>query len=185
MIIVVSFFSANQHGEFFSRVSTIVPDFWAFSSGAPALDLVAGGFYAASLSPTVTLISIEFSVGPLSGAGVALVGRSSSSLTPTSYTLFRSFMVVVSAESLSGGTSDASALYTGTLSRQLDVARCQRDSALQKLASVRSELYHIRVEKEELRLVFALLHGPFDGSCSSLLALVTQLDAITSQFPFR
>lgn len=80
------------------------------------------------------------------------------------------------------GTGDVGVSDAVNFSRQLAMARRQRDGSHQELAPVRSELHQVRNKNDELESALALLHAPFRESRSSLLALVSLLDAITSQF---
>lgn len=82
-----------------------------------------------------------------------------------------------------GDASDAGASDTATLSRQLVVARRQRDATCHELASVWSEHDQVRDQNDKLRLALVLPHCPFHESRSSLQELMSRLDAIAPQFP--
>lgn len=84
--------------------STIAPAPVALSLDTPALTRVARNSPVAGLLTTVVLVSADFRAGLSSGTGVAIVGRSSSSLISAPFTLFHPCAVVISDVSLPSGT---------------------------------------------------------------------------------
>lgn len=144
-----------------SYVATVARALLTFLFHAPVPTRVASSFSAAVPLCAVVLVSVDLDAVLSSSAGPALAGRSSTLLGFASSALSRLRAVVILAGLLPGGTSDASASDTATLSRQLALARCQRDAACQKLASVWSELCRVRAENDELCLTLALSMVPF------------------------
>lgn len=134
-------------------------------------------------SSAILPVSTTINAGPSPGACVALDGRSLTSLFSTCPSLSRSRAVVASAGSLPVSASDAGVSGAAGLARQLAVAKLQRDTACQELAAITCKLHSARDEIDELRMALALLHDLCHESRSLLLALVSQLDAVSSQSP--
>lgn len=104
---------------------------------APALARVVRAYSVAGSSSVVVLVSAIRGAGPTSSASDAMVGRSSTSLLCAFSTLSLTRAIVISAGLLPAGTNGAGAPDIAILSRQLGVARRQRDTVRQELASVR------------------------------------------------
>lgn len=120
----------------YPQVLTIAPAPDIFCLDAPAWSRVASVSSAAGPFSAFVLISAALGADPLSGAGDAMLGRSSAYLFSAFSTHFRPCAVVLPTESLTGGASGASAPNTTTFSRQPAVPRRQRDADHQELASV-------------------------------------------------
>lgn len=166
----------------FLHVSKIAPAPVISSLDALAQTCVSDGFSStAGISYPVVPIPVDLGAAPFSGGGVALVGRSSPSLFPASFTLSHNCAVVTSTKLLSDSTSEAGASDTATPSRQLAVAKSQRDAARHEHASVWSESHQVRDMNEKLQSALNLLRGPFYETRSPLLSWVSRLDAIMSQ----
>lgn len=109
--------------------STIAPAPEASSLDTPASTRVTRDPSAAGPSSAVVSFSVDLGAGPSSCAGLAMAGRSSTSLVPASPTLSLLCVVVTSSGLSSSATRDVGASNAVTLSCQLAVARRQRDSA--------------------------------------------------------
>lgn len=136
-------------------VLTIAPAFLTFSFDAPAPICVAGSSPVAglfSVFSAIVPISVGFDSGSSSGAGVALIERSSTSRAPGSPHLSRPCAVKKSAVSPLNGTSDAGAVNAANRSCQLVGASHQCDTARQELAYVQLKLYQVRDGNDELIL---------------------------------
>lgn len=121
--------------------STVAPAFEvSFLDALASTRVVCAPFAAGSLS-AVVLVSVDFRVGPSCGACNAMVRRSSTSQVPAFYTLSLPCAVLLLVGSLSGSASNAGASDATTFSRELTVARRQRDAAWEELAHVLFELY--------------------------------------------
>lgn len=151
-------------------------------SAAPRVSSHLVGPSIAGLSTAVVPVSGISRVDPFSGPGLVAVRRSLASVPPASqmHSQFRGS--VASAGSFSAGTVYGSMLDTTSLVRQLSVAKSQRDFARLQPFDITAELQKARDENDDHCSAIALLYGSFPESHSLFLALVSRLDAVTSQF---
>lgn len=129
-----------------SCVLKIAPALEVSSLVAPAPTRVTRDSSPASPLSAAISVFVDLGAGSSFDTAAAMVGRSLTALVRASSTLSHSCAVVVLAESLPGGTSDADAPNNATFSRQLAITRRQRDANRQELVSVRSELHRVRDE---------------------------------------
>lgn len=135
-------------------------------------------------STAVVFVSATFGGDHFSDPGRATVWRSSTSVLSASPVHFRSRGAGVSTRLFFAGTVDGSMLDDASPARLLSVAKHQPDSARRGFAATTAKLRMVKNQSDELRSALILLHASFWESHLSLLALVSRLDAMTSQFPF-